>query len=222
MSKTIWNARILSQAIGIIGKSGKILEAQVQAAAIQCIAQSIVHRNATPAQQLFEALPKGQRHDALVAYFEKFGNLAYSKAEKKVVFFDVEKITDKSLVWTDTYADEVAAFHWTKGTKKPEPKSAWDVSEELGKLIERMTKLASDSTKDVKHKDLLAKVTEVVNAYNFHEVCVETKVELTDDDKAALAEELEANMDAQAILDAISTGNMVEVVEVEDAGEVVA
>lgn len=204
MSTKLWESNILMQAIGIIGKSGKVLESQIQAAAVQCIAQSVIYRNSTPAQSLYEALPKGQRHDSLVAYFEKFGNLAYSKAEKKIVFFDVEKVLDKTLDWTDIYAAEVVAFHWTNGTKKPEPKSAYDVAEELGKLIERLTKLSSDSTKDVKHKDLLAKVTETMNAYNFQEFRVEVKAELTEDDKAILLEEATAKLEAAAILDAIT------------------
>lgn len=204
MSTKIWESNILMQAIGVIGKSGKVLEAQVQAAAVQCIAQSVLHRNATPAASLYEALPKGQRHDALAAYFEKFGNLAYSKVEKKIVFFDVEKMTDKMLDWTDTYAAEVTTFHWTNGTKKPEPKSSYDVAEEIGKLIERLTKLSSDSTKDVKHKDLLAKVTDVVNAYNFQEFRTEVKAELTEEDKNLLLEEAEAKLEALAILDEIT------------------
>ena len=127
-TNTIWDAKVLSAAIGIIGKSGKLLEKQIQVAAVQCIAQSIVHRNASPAMSLYEALPKGQRHDSLVAYFEKFGNLAYSKTEKKIVFFDVAKHTDQdALEWSQEYASEVNAFQWVNGTKKPEPKSAYEI-----------------------------------------------------------------------------------------------
>lgn len=206
MATKIWESKILMQAIGIIGKSGKVLEAQVQAAAVQCIAQSILHRNATPAAELYTALPKGQRHDSLAAYFEKFGNLAYDKGEKKIVFFDCEKLADKKLDWTDEYATQVGAFHWTNGTKKPEPKSAWDVAEELNKLIERMTKITSDSVKaeKVKHKDLLDEVIKVVSAYNFQEFREEVKAELTEEDKEFLLEEATAKMEAAAILDEIT------------------
>jgi hypothetical protein len=172
---------------------------------VQCIAQSIVHRNASPAMSLYEALPKGQRHDSLVAYFEKFGNLAYSKTEKKVVFFDVAKHTDQAaLEWSQEYASEVSAFQWVNGTKKPDPKSAYDVSEEVGKLLERLSKIAADSTKDVKNKALLDELVGVYNAYSFktHEV-VQT-APMTDDDKEFLLEEAADRLEASMLLDNIT------------------
>ena len=215
MKNAIWNAGILAQAIGIIGKSGKVLESQIQAAAVQCIAQSIVHRNATPAAQLYDALPKGLRHDSLVAYFEKFGNLMFSNKAKKMEFFDVAKVIDGTpeLDWTEEYAIKVSDFHWTNGTKKPEPKSKYDVSEELGKLLERLTKLTLDINKEVTNKDLLEKVIAVVNAHNHETYRVSTKAALTEDDKAALEEQLEDAATAKAILEAIADGNEVEIVE---------
>jgi len=199
---TLWDVKILSAAIGIIGKSAKKTEAEIQAVAVQCIAQSIVHRNSTPAQQLYDNLPRGMRHDSLVAYFTLFGNLAYSKEHKGIVFYDVEKLERKpALVWTDAYAAKVALFHWTNGTKKPVPANVFDAMAEVNKLLERLTKLASDTTKEVKHSDLVSKITAVVNAYSFDEFRTHTKAELTEDDKKALLENAATYANAVAILD---------------------
>lgn len=159
---------VLMQAIGIIGRSTIKTEAQIQHVAVQCIAQSIVHRNATPAKELYDNLPKGFRHDSLAAYFEKFGNLAFK--DKSIVFFDCEKTPNgKKLEWTPVYEISVEAMHWTNGTKKPVPKSVYDADEEIGKVLERLVKLASDSTKTMKNKELLERVVATYNAYSMEQ-----------------------------------------------------
>ena len=162
--KPLMDLSVLMQAIGIIGRATIKTEAQIQYVAVQCIAQSIVHRNATPAKELYDNLPKGFRHDSLAAYFEKFGNLAFK--DKSIVFFDCEKLTGKKLEWTPVYEISVEAMHWTNGTKKPVPKSVYDADEEIGKVLERLVKLASDSTKTMKNKELLDRVVATYNAYS--------------------------------------------------------
>lgn len=162
--KPLMDLSVLMQAIGIIGRATIKTEAQIQHVAVQCIAQSIVHRNATPAKELYDNLPKGFRHDSLAAYFEKFGNLALK--DKSIVFFDCEKLTGKKLEWTPVYEISVESMHWTNGTKKPVPKSVYDADEEIGKVLDRLVKLASDSTKTMKNKELLERVVATYNAYS--------------------------------------------------------
>jgi hypothetical protein len=147
----------LSKLIGKIGKQKVTLDNQIQIAAAECVAQSIVHRNATPAMQLFEVLGSNMRRDALVAYFEKFGNLAWSKEAKRLSFFDVEKLVKgaTALEWTEEYADTVRKTLWQSLKKEPEVVSAYDVEVEFQKFFKRLERLASDPAISVKNKEML-------------------------------------------------------------------
>jgi hypothetical protein len=149
----------LVKLIASVKTSGSRFDALVQKAAIQCVAQSIVHSNVTPANDLFNALPKGSRRDSLVAWFERHGNLAWMKAERKLAFF---KAVEAS-AWTPEYAVEVGGNMWTTGTKAPEIKSTYDLEDEFGKVFDRLGKVMSDSTKTIEHRDLYAKLKAVYN-----------------------------------------------------------
>lgn len=160
----LMQASELSKLIGQIGRASAKLMVQIQIAAVQCVAQSIVHRNATPAMQLFEVIA-GTRRDALVAYFEKFGNLTWSKAEKKVIFCDMEKIPNgRKLEWTAEYAETVAATSWLSTKKEAEPRSIFDVSEEAEKFLERLTK-AKRKGVEIKNDALLERLYATYQQY---------------------------------------------------------
>lgn len=150
----------LAKLIGDIGKQKVALDKKIQIAAAECVAQSIVHRNATPSMQLYEAVGNTTRRDALVAYFEKFGNLAWSKADKRLTFFDTEKIlgADKKLAWTEEYAKTVADTPWQSLKKEPEVVSTYDVDAEFSKFFKRLERLAADPAVSVKNKEMLATV----------------------------------------------------------------
>lgn len=154
----------LGQLILGIAKQRVAFDVEVQQAAYQCIGQSIVHRNSTPAADLYEAV--GPHLKAVVlAYFERFGNLCWSKTEKKVIFFDVAKRTDlPALEWTETYAAKVAEFIWTKAKKEPTPVSIYDVQEECDKFLERLMKAVKKGA-ELKHKALLERLSETFNRY---------------------------------------------------------
>lgn len=169
MEKPIVNLIEVSQlmaAIGLIGRNSAKVQATIQFAAVQCIAQSIVHRNATPAKELVNNLPRGMRVDSLIAFLEKFGNLAYSKVDNEVKFFDVAELTGlPALEWTNAYSNEVKDFDWTKGTKPATIVSKYDFEEDFGKFLTVWEKRASDFTKDIKHRDLLDKIRLAFNTY---------------------------------------------------------
>ena len=133
----LMEASVLSKEIAAIGKQKVNFENRVQKAATECIGQSVVHRNATPAMQLFDALSGSVRRDALVAFFEKFGQLMWSTADKKLVFLDRTK--DK-LAWTDEYRNEVATTMWHTLKKETPPKSVYDAAKEIGDTIDRLLK----------------------------------------------------------------------------------
>jgi len=148
------DAAALSKLIkDIVAQRVKFADA-VQTAAIQCIAQSIKHRNVTPANDLYEAVKGPTRRDTLLAYFEKFGQMAWSKAEKKIIFFDVEKMLNKPIAWTEEYAKEVAGTRWENVRKEPEPVSIFDVEQYARKFLNHVAKMLSDSGITVKHEEL--------------------------------------------------------------------
>lgn len=131
----VMEAGKLAKLIGVIGRQKVRQENMIQSAAVQCIAQSIEHRNSTPAAQLYDVLSGSVRRDSLIAYFERFGNLAWSKADKKVIFFDVAKVLNKDIAWTNEYAAQVNAMLWFKAKPEPIVKSAFDVADAVEKLI---------------------------------------------------------------------------------------
>lgn len=176
MTHKLMEQGALSKLIGNIGKSGMKLDAQIQLAAVQCIAYSIVDRNITPGQNLLDATSNGIRSDALVAFFEKYGQFAYDKQTKKLVFFDVKKITNKDISWNETYEKELMGTPWTAAKKKPEPVSKYDFDEQATKFVERFKKLAADSTVQVEHKDLLVRLVDVINSYHFEQYSKSTTI----------------------------------------------
>lgn len=151
----------LATLIGNIGKQRVAFDTAVQQAAIEVVGQSIVHRNVTPANQLLDVVGAHLK-GALVAHLEKFGNIAYSKTEKKIVFFDVEKVTGAALAWTDEYAATVASAVWHKAKKETEPVSSHDVQEEAEKFLDRLAKFAKKGG-ELKNGELL---TALKAAYN--------------------------------------------------------
>jgi hypothetical protein len=186
----------LSKLIGRIGKQKVALDNAVQHAAVQCIFQSIQFRNATPAMSLFENLGTSSRRDALVSYFEQYGNLAWSKSDKKLMFFDAAKVIDgkKALKWTDDYAEEVAGVIWYTTKKEPTPKSVYDMEEEFSKVLDRLTKVANKAGNEVKHKGLLDVLTTAYRRYQFEALRTEV---VQDQQVIAETERQQAAFDAK-------------------------
>lgn len=170
----LMQADSLSKLIGQIGRASAKLVEQIQTAAVQCVAQSIVHRNATPAMQLFDAMGSGSRRDALVAYLELWGNLMWAKSEKKITFCDRERVPGGSkLEWTPEYSAKVADAMWLKAKAEPTPKSIFDVDEEAGKFLERLTR-AKRRGAELKNSELLNRLEATYHAYVAEQYAVGT------------------------------------------------
>lgn len=137
------SASELAKAIGAIGKRKVALDKAVQVAAVQCVAQSIVHRNATPAMELFAALQGSMRRDALVVYFERFGNLKWNREEtaeqkKGLVFHENAKIADDKDAWLATAAETV----WYSLKKESPIRSEYDAESVIEKAIDSLHRAA--------------------------------------------------------------------------------
>jgi hypothetical protein len=155
----------LAKLIGVIGRQKVRTDAMIQTAAVQCIAQSVEHRNSTPAAQLFDVLGKSSRRDSLVAYFERFGNLMWSKVDSKVTFCDVSKLPSRTLLaWTDEYAKSVEAVLWFNAKPEPKIKSTFDVEDAVEKLIGTIERNIKKGI-EVSGTDLFDEVAAVFYAY---------------------------------------------------------
>ena len=177
--------------IGVVGRQRMRTATMIQMVAVQCIAHSIVNRDSRAAERLYESLNKGDRKDALVAYFEKYGNLCWSKADKKVVFFEVKK-DGKLLEWTTEYSNMVASKHWTEAKPEPKINSIFDLGEKLSQLIESARKAAAKGqTVDT---TLLALVERETLRYQFETFDRKVRIDTTAIDAAAKdADEVEAH-----------------------------
>lgn len=144
-----------------IKRVGKLTSDLIQRAAMFAIYQSIAFRNSTPACNLYLAMPEGTRRNALAAYFELHGNLAYLKGDKRkpIQFFDVEDMTGNAITFNETLLSDNP---WHKAAPEVDHTSAWDVKEKLDKLLTSLERAVKNHEREVTHKELIAKVREVL------------------------------------------------------------
>ncbi len=137
----------LAKSIASIGTQRAQSDVQVQAAALQCIAQSIVHRNITPGRDLLAALGKGSRRDALVKYFELFGNFAWDRKEKNLIFHDAKLVKEK----LDEQIEKAAKMSWHDAVKPAAPKSIYDAEDMISKALGAVKRALKDPHVTVKN-----------------------------------------------------------------------
>jgi len=135
----------LNKKIASIGRAGERLRKDIQSVAVQAIGYSIEHGDVTIGQRLFDALGTSMRRQALVTYFEKYGQFCWSSVEKKFVFFKVEgiKFDEKMLMATP----------WNEA-KKENIVSELDVADLVAKLIKKVES-GIEKKLDVKHSALI-------------------------------------------------------------------
>lgn len=165
--------------IGQVKRLGKLTDNAIQRAAIFAVACSRVKgeegsfecsdSNATPARTLLAAMPNGSRKVSVVAFLEFYGNLAYMKREKTFQFFDVEEMTGKAL---DPIKPENMPM-WYQFGPKDDPTSAWDVEEQLSKLVKRMKKALENDEREVLHPELLEKIQAVLRQHTIDQALKE-------------------------------------------------
>lgn len=138
MKIKLMEGKVLAKLIGAIGEARVKLDEQVQLACVQVIAQSVVHRNTTPANGLLDAVSK--HHKAtVVAYLEKLGNFAWDRKAEKLNFKEVFKDTPEEL---ERCLEMIGDQKWYDAKKPPKVVSQYDVAEELASFFDRMRKAA--------------------------------------------------------------------------------
>lgn len=163
----------LSKLIGAIGKRKVALDKAVQDAAVQCVAQSIEHRNATPGMQLFDALGTSSRRDALVSYLEAFGNFAWNKVEKKLAF------ADNARELSDEHMEKATVTLWFTMKKEPVIVSTFDADEAFDKLIDRVRKMSKRGVTII-NGEVLAVMEKAYAQFKAAQLQAETTPELKD------------------------------------------
>lgn len=135
----------------------KALDSIIQQAAVFAVHQSIEHRNATPANSLYQAVVtlKGVvRADSLARFLEQHGQLAYMKATKTIEFFEVKDATfdEKQLM----------ALPWRQAIAPKDPESVYDAKEMFESLLARIEKKIQAGKDEVKNADLVKKMRAVM------------------------------------------------------------
>lgn len=136
MKMKLMEGKVLAKLIGSIGEARVKLDEQVQIACVQCIGQSVVHRNTTPANSLLDAVSK--HHKAtVVTYLEKFGNFAWNAKADKLDFREVHAADA-----LEKAVDQIGDAKWYDAKKPPKVVSQYDAAQEIAALFERLRKAA--------------------------------------------------------------------------------
>ena len=104
----ISGATAITAAITSIVRRGKVLDRDIQVAALSTMQHHSEHGDSTLINTLVAGMPKGSRVNALKQFIETFGGVAYDVDEKKFTHvkgkvFDIEGAM--SIMWTE-YAPE--------------------------------------------------------------------------------------------------------------------
>lgn len=159
---------------------GKKLEKDVQIAAIGAIYYSVCYGDVTIGERLIPALGAGTRKQLLVTFLEKYGQFAWNKEAKKMVYrkngdININITTDDGEVivkdvgdlhedaeMSEAYVDSIKEF-WTAVLSPEALKSAFDCEAEVGRFIKRMEKAIL--TGQAENSDVFDYVSKAYNEY---------------------------------------------------------
>jgi hypothetical protein len=135
-------------------------------ALVHSIGLSIAHGNIDTAKSVFKILPyiskKQGAKEALIDFFESWGNLHHDKAHDELRY-------NKQLkpdIWTPEYEANLHRLNWADAIDNSKsPQTVYDADEEFRKVIRRLKRVADDPIKSLLHAILLTKIEEVVYAY---------------------------------------------------------
>ncbi len=152
----------LQKLVHSIGKRGASLNKDIQSAAVAAVGYSVIYGDTTFGNRLLDALGTWTRKDALVAFFEKYGNFAWMKSDKKLAFFKAQETMSESEF--EAYAETLP--QWDTAKRPPQVVSKYDVAAEFDKFLKRMEKLREDSTIELRHKALLDQLESTTQKYH--------------------------------------------------------
>jgi len=129
------------------------------------VATSITTGDVSVGNNLLLALgtTKSLRKDSLVAYFERFGNFAWVKGDKKLAFFLNPKTgcTDGTL--TPEYESVIVGAKWDEAKKEAEIVSTYDMEKQFRAFIGKMEKITLDPAITIENREFLQAVSDAFN-----------------------------------------------------------
>ena len=190
-----FDSKSLAAALKAITKSAVKTRDMVQEVAVFAVATSIKSGDVSVANNLLDAIggTKSLRKDSLVAYFERFGNFAWLKSEKKLAFFLNPKTgcTDGTL--TPEYESVIVGAKWDEAKKEAEIISTYDMEKQFRMFIGKMEKVTLDPAITIENREFLQAVSDAFNKLSAERTLRAMKV-----DEAVL----DATAEQQAVFDA--------------------
>jgi hypothetical protein len=154
--KIITSKAAIVTAIESIRTRGKKLDNDIWVAAVSVTAHAEAHGDVTLANTLIDAMPKGSRVNALLAYLECFGKFSFDD-EKKVLVFDKSKKTD---------LEGAMVASWVEFKPEP-PYKGLDLNIAILALIKKATdRLDSDNESDVIQQEQLTALSALAESFN--------------------------------------------------------
>lgn len=152
------NSADIDKAIASIKSRGAKLDADIQTCALSILAHIDKHGDITKFTALFEAMPKGSRRNALVAWACEFGKLAVNlepetKALKPFLF---KRDAETNLA-------SAAGKPWFDFKPEKPVDEEFDFASQLQRLLQKAQK-AKDAGKPVKGLEMLEKVMDAAGA----------------------------------------------------------
>lgn len=156
------DAKRFDKLVSRLGRVITLIDADVQACAVFAVEQSILHRNSSPANALFQAVSKCKgalRVDCLAKFFEQHGHLAYMKSEKRIDFFDVEEVFGMPREFDEP---TLMATPWRLAKDPVSIDSDWDVKDMLNKLIDKCEKALGKNDRKIANSGILVELKALV------------------------------------------------------------
>lgn len=153
--------KVLHVALKAITKSTVVTRQRVQDVAVQAVAYSIIHGDTSIGKMLLEAISvnKALRKDSLIAYFEKYGNFAWVKADKALKF----RATYKVGTLTSDHEALILSKRWDEAKREGEVVSIYDMEKQFALFIGKMDKHALDPANTIENIEVLQAVRNVFN-----------------------------------------------------------
>lgn len=153
MKIKLLEGKALAKLIGMIGTARVQLDEQVQLACVQVIAQSVLHRNTTPANSLLDAVSKHHRA-TVVAYLEKFGNFAWNAKKESLDFREVHAASNESL---EGALDAIGEAKWYDAKKPAKVVSQYDAIRVIDGFFDATLKKFEKDGIAVEHREVFDK-----------------------------------------------------------------
>lgn len=157
----IRNLPELNKAIAKIKTAGKKLDDTIQLVGMSCLQYAEDHGQVTPASNLFKALPKGARRNALAEWMVAYGKISV-KTTAEIAAWAAEKGKDREEAPVFNYAKdkktdlaEAEAKPWYEFRPERPVQEVFDAQQAAQALLKRLQKAkmaAAEGTMKIEHE----------------------------------------------------------------------